>query len=122
VLEPATNPLADNGGGTSSRYERKGHPLEETINCILENDPRLRKKYKRSEASSDRLFKAQITHDSPCTTGCGDNLLNLILRPERTEGEDNPAIHYGLIASANPVTEGRFCSGQARSGKGCTVF
>jgi nucleoside phosphorylase len=27
----------------------------------------------------------------------------LIIRRERTEGEDNPAIHYGLIASANQV-------------------
>jgi hypothetical protein len=25
---------------------------------------------------------------------------SLVLRPERT-GDDNPAIHYGLIASAN---------------------
>src|SRR6202041_100799 len=26
-----------------------------------------------------------------------------IIRPERAEDEDNPAIHYGLIASANQV-------------------
>ena len=34
---------------------------------------------------------------------CGNNPLSLILRPEWTEDEDNPAIHYGLIASANQV-------------------
>jgi len=34
---------------------------------------------------------------------CGDDTSKLILRPERTEGEDNPAIHYGLIASANQL-------------------
>jgi nucleoside phosphorylase len=27
----------------------------------------------------------------------------MILRPERTEDEDNPVIHYGLIASANQL-------------------
>ena len=32
---------------------------------------------------------------------CGDDLSTLVSRPQRTEEEDNPAIHYGLIASAN---------------------
>jgi nucleoside phosphorylase len=27
----------------------------------------------------------------------------MVLRPERMEDEDNPAIHYGLIASANQL-------------------
>jgi nucleoside phosphorylase len=27
----------------------------------------------------------------------------IVLRPERTKDEDNPAIHYGLIASANQL-------------------
>lgn len=27
----------------------------------------------------------------------------MVLRPERSEHEDNPAIHYGLIASANQL-------------------
>lgn len=32
---------------------------------------------------------------------CSDDPSNLIPRRERTENENNPAIHYGLIASAN---------------------
>ena len=32
---------------------------------------------------------------------CGDT--NLIFRRERTEYEDDPVIHYGLIASANQL-------------------
>ena len=34
---------------------------------------------------------------------CGDDLSKLILRPERSDDDDNPAIHYGLIASANQL-------------------
>jgi nucleoside phosphorylase len=86
-----------------ARYEIEGHQLEKTINGILEKNPRLQRKYKRPEPSSDRLFKAEITHDSACATACGDSPSNFILRPERTKDEDNPAIHYGLIASANQV-------------------
>lgn len=34
---------------------------------------------------------------------CGDDSTSLVSRPPRSEGEDNPAIHYGLIASANQL-------------------
>ena len=90
-------------GGLKTQYERKGHQLEEAINCILENNPRLRKKYKRPEPDADRLFKAAATHDLSCAAGCGFDPSNLISRPERTKDEDNPAIHFGLIASANQL-------------------
>jgi hypothetical protein len=32
---------------------------------------------------------------------CGNDPSQLVLRSERTEEDDNPAIHYGLVASAN---------------------
>jgi nucleoside phosphorylase len=96
VLRTAVN-------GLMSQYESEGHRLEETINNILERKPRLRKKYKRPDPSTDRLYQGGVTHplndDSSCAAVCGNDLL--ILRPERTEDEDNPVIHYGLIASAN---------------------
>ncbi|CEI70940.1 hypothetical protein FVEN_g9690 [Fusarium venenatum] len=38
---------------------------------------------------------------SNCAKAYGDDHLTLVLRPDRTEYEDNPAIHYGLIASSN---------------------
>ncbi|KAH8652926.1 hypothetical protein BGZ61DRAFT_281830, partial [Ilyonectria robusta] len=90
-------------GGIKAQYEIEGHQLEEAINGVLERKPRLQQKYKRPEPSSDRLFKPEITHDSACVMVCGDNASNLILRPERTKDEDNPAIHYGMIASANQL-------------------
>ncbi|KIN06938.1 hypothetical protein OIDMADRAFT_185267, partial [Oidiodendron maius Zn] len=93
--------------GLKTQYERKGHLLEKTINGILEKNLRLQKKYKRPEPSTDRLYQSTVTHtlndDSNCATVCGDDPSHLVSRPERTENEDNPAIHYGLIASANQL-------------------
>ncbi|KAH8651708.1 hypothetical protein BGZ61DRAFT_524570 [Ilyonectria robusta] len=87
--------------GLKARYERKGHQLAATTNMILEKNPRLRGKYKQPETGADRLFKPEVTHDLSCAAICSDDVSNLVLRPERTKNEDNPAIHYGLIASAD---------------------
>ena len=91
--------------GIQAQYERKGHQLEETVNNILEKNKRLRKKYGRPDPTSDRLFRTEITHDLACTTVCNEDPSNLILRPERTEDQENPAVHYGLIASANQLVK-----------------
>jgi len=99
VLRTAVN-------GLKAQYERKGHQLEEAINSILEENPRLKKKYMRPDPSSDRLYQTGIMHpddETSCAVVCGDESSNLISRLDRTQGEDNPAIHYGLIASANQL-------------------
>ena len=93
--------------GLKAHHESEGHQLNESINKILDEKPRLRKKYKRPAVSTDRLYQPRVTHppndEVSCAVACGDSPSNLILRPERAEDEDNPAIHYGLIASANQV-------------------
>lgn len=93
--------------GLKAEYESEGHRLEETINYILEKNPRLREKYKRPDPGSDRLYQSGVTHppnnDSSCATVCGDDPAKLILRPERTKDEDKPAIHYGVIALGNQL-------------------
>jgi nucleoside phosphorylase len=100
VLRAAVN-------GLMARYESEGHRLEDAVNSILERKPRLRKKYQRPEPSTDRLYQAGVTHplkdNSSCAAVCGNDPLKLVPRPERTEDEDNPVIHYGLIASANQL-------------------
>ncbi|KAI9853443.1 MAG: hypothetical protein M1813_002220, partial [Trichoglossum hirsutum] len=98
LLRAAVNDL-------KAQYESEGHQLEEAINGILEKKSRLRKKYQRPGPSSDRLYQTGVTHppndEVSCAEVCSDDLSNLILRHERAEDEDNLAIHYGLIASAN---------------------
>jgi nucleoside phosphorylase len=93
--------------GLKAQYESEGHRLEEAISSVLEKKTRLRQKYKRPDPSSDTLYQPRVTHppnnEASCTAVCGNDSSRLILRPERTESEDNPTIHYGLIASANQL-------------------
>jgi uncharacterized delta-60 repeat protein len=86
------------------RHERKGHRIAESINEMVERNPRLRRKYQRPEPETDRLYKSSVVHPNPehaCENVCGVESAKLIQRNKRTEDEDNPAIYYGLIASAD---------------------
>ncbi|KAF2180825.1 purine and uridine phosphorylase [Zopfia rhizophila CBS 207.26] len=100
VLRTAVN-------GLKAQYEDSGHRFEEAISSILEKKQRLQRKYKRPDTSSDRLYQASFTHppdnEGSCAAVCSDDPLSLIIRPQRAEMEDNPAIHYGLIASGNQL-------------------
>ncbi|KAL7916974.1 nucleoside phosphorylase domain-containing protein [Trichoderma austrokoningii] len=87
-----------------SQYERYGHKLEEAVDSVLEKNKRLRRQYKRPNSSSDRLYRSEVVHTDTvqsCTVACDPS--GLIQRAERAEDEDNPAIHYGLIGSANQL-------------------
>jgi nucleoside phosphorylase len=100
VLRTAVN-------GLKAQYESEGHGIEEAINSTLKKKLRLQKKSKRRDPRSDRLYQSGVTHppnnDASYAAVCGDDPSNLILRPERTEDEDNPAVYYSLIASANQL-------------------
>ncbi|KAK1579716.1 uncharacterized protein LY79DRAFT_563680 [Colletotrichum navitas] len=87
-------------------YEMKGHQLLDAVNIKLEKIKK-KTKYTRPHRASDRLYKRNIVHPSSSTDGCdvacGDNAAYLVARQERDEEDDDPAIHYGLIASANQL-------------------
>ena len=90
-----------------ARYESNGHQFQETISSILQKAPRLRKKYQRPDPSTDNLYRSEVVHplesDSQCAGTCGDDDSTLVSRSQRTDDEDDPAIHYGLIASGNQL-------------------
>lgn len=92
-------------GGLRAHYKSEGHTLEQTISSVLDKKPRLRGEFGRPGPANDRLYQSHVVHpvngDLSCDPNCGDDLL--IPRRARTEYEDNPAIHYGLIASANQL-------------------
>ncbi|KAE8368005.1 hypothetical protein BDV27DRAFT_154483 [Aspergillus caelatus] len=100
VLRAAVN-------GLQARYEIEGHYLADNIDHVLERNPRLRRKYGQPGPASDRLYQSHIVHPlnnkSNCTVSCGDDPSTLVLRNPRTEEEDNPMVHYGLVASANQL-------------------
>lgn len=90
-----------------AEYESDGHKLEDAINSALEKKPRLQKKYKRPDRSSDRLYKSGTVHprdtETSCEVSCGNLSSVIVSRRKRTDEDDDPAIHYGLIASANQL-------------------
>lgn len=91
--------------GLKAKYESDGHKLEAAISTVLRKKPRLQKDYGRPSLNSDTLYQSTFTHpfgsEENCTKVCDGN--NLVLRQERTEEDDNPAIHYGVIASGNQL-------------------
>ncbi|RDA85708.1 hypothetical protein CP532_0719 [Ophiocordyceps camponoti-leonardi (nom. inval.)] len=91
-------------GVLEAKHEKNGHRLNETAAEALQSI-RKRKKYSRLPQSEDRLFQSSFIHpkDTPgqCSKVC--DLSYLIAREERDEEDDDPAIHYGLIASANTL-------------------
>ncbi|KAI0206014.1 hypothetical protein F4808DRAFT_455506 [Astrocystis sublimbata] len=86
-------------------YRMKGHQFQETIANVLNRFPRLRDEYQRPAAVTDRLYRSDVIHrvenDEDCATSCGDGESKLIVRSTRSVNHDDPAIHYGLIASSN---------------------
>ncbi|KAI9778777.1 MAG: hypothetical protein M1839_007867 [Geoglossum umbratile] len=112
--------------GLKAKYKIEGHRLKEAISSILKKKPRLRQEYKRPDPSSDRLYQSGIIHppddEASCGEACGDGPSNLEMRSERTGGEDNPTIHYGLIASANQLMKDALVRDRLVAEKGVLCF
>lgn len=90
--------------GIQTQYKRKGHQLQRAVDSVLDKNPRLRREYQRPSPETDMLFKAKVSHGrGDCGSSCADDPSNLVLRSERGSYEDNPAIHYGLVASGNQL-------------------
>ncbi|KAK7545178.1 uncharacterized protein J3D65DRAFT_664368 [Phyllosticta citribraziliensis] len=98
------------------RHLSDGNQIHEHIEAILANKKRLKRLgFQRPDLSSDRLFLSDYTHkdsDKSCDECCltdgdkvqeNDSPQTLVKRSERTEDDDNPEVHYGLIASANTL-------------------
>ncbi|KAH0339793.1 purine and uridine phosphorylase, partial [Aureobasidium melanogenum] len=90
-----------------SKHIRKGHNIIENIENALKENPRLKRKgYACPAPESDRLYKADVVHsvsEESCDACCGTETVKLVTRRPRDDKDDNPAIHYGLIASGNRV-------------------
>ncbi|EWZ28912.1 hypothetical protein FOZG_17467 [Fusarium oxysporum Fo47] len=92
--------------GLEAEFELEGHQLSAHIDRALEQWPRLRQKYSRPPPASDRLYWPDVVHpdsSKECDDVCSDDPACLVYRKERGEQEDDPAIHYGLVASANQL-------------------
>ncbi|KAJ5741612.1 hypothetical protein N7533_011021 [Penicillium manginii] len=111
--------------GLRSGYEADGHRLENDIREVLQKKPRLRKKYSRPPADSDRLYIPDHLHqgsNGSCHQVCGDDPSTLVWRSPRDEEEDDPVIHYGLIASANQLMKDAQARDKVAAEKGVLCF
>ncbi|KAF7547412.1 hypothetical protein G7Z17_g7750 [Cylindrodendrum hubeiense] len=108
-----------------ARHKRKGHQLNIDVEGALEQWPRLRKEYCRPPLDSDRLYRSDVVHPNSlegCDKMCSNDPVHLVRRIERGEHEDNPAIHYGLIASANQLMKDAIVRDKLAAEKGVLCF
>lgn len=100
-------------GDLEGRYLTDGNQIHENIQPILDKKKKMRRLFQRPELSTDRLYLSEFTHadsnkscDEICNGNEGlevDQSERLVKRNERDDDEDNPAAHYGLIASSNTL-------------------
>ncbi|KAI0854212.1 purine and uridine phosphorylase, partial [Daldinia vernicosa] len=107
-------------------YTIEGHTIQKRINSIIQEQPQLREAYKRPSITTDRLYKSNFKHqdgdEATCEMVCGNDESNLVPRIERTEDQDSPAIHYGLIASANQLMKNALVRDELSKEKGVLCF
>ncbi|KAE9570980.1 hypothetical protein CGMCC3_g12946 [Colletotrichum fructicola] len=109
----------------TGQYEMEGHQLNAHIEKALAQWPRLRKRYARPPSHSDRLYQSSVLHPNSvdeCDSACSDDPTHLVYRTERDELDDNPAIHYGLIASSNQLMKNATIRDNLAKEKGVLCF
>ena len=107
VLDQPPTVLRTAVSGLRAQYESEGNQIQECVQKVLEDKTRLQKKYGRPSEDSDRLYLSSVVHpagnEEDCTEACDIDTSALVIRNMRAKNEDNPAMHYGLIASANKL-------------------
>lgn len=91
-----------------SQYNRDGHNLKQTIASRLAKvRPRARRALARPPSESDNLIKSDVLHkedsEGTCYACTGKEAGCYVERRSRSpeEDDDDPTIHYGIIASSN---------------------
>jgi nucleoside phosphorylase len=108
--------------GLRAQYERRGHNLLDAVQEALKGIKR-KSKYKRPAAEDDRLFGSATLHPQD-SEDCADTceVAQLIQREPRDEEDDDPAIHYGVIASADQLMKDAHIRDTLSSDKGVICF
>ncbi|KAK3898311.1 hypothetical protein C8A05DRAFT_47327 [Staphylotrichum tortipilum] len=82
--------------------------------------------YKRPPPERDRLYKADIVHPlhppDGCHVECGNDEALLVVRDARDEEDDDPTIHYGLVASASQLMKDARFRDKLADDKGVLCF
>jgi nucleoside phosphorylase len=90
-----------------AKHMEKGHTINQSIEHAMMKNPRLKTRgFARPNPISDRLYKSDVLHSAigeSCTGCCENDPHNLVLRRQRGDDDDDPAIYYGLIGSGNKL-------------------
>lgn len=126
-LAPPPQILRGAVAGLRTQYERKGNMIDEIIATVLRDErPKVQRKYNRPDPNTDRLYRSDFVHPSvdgaSCVESCGSDPSNLVLRLTRDEDEDNTAIHYGLLASANQLMKDALVRDKLATEEGVLCF
>ncbi|KAG9854462.1 purine and uridine phosphorylase, partial [Aureobasidium melanogenum] len=112
--------------GLRMQYKKKGHTIDESIREILHEYPRLADEFSRPREDRDRLYKADfvhpVGHKGDCDDCCRVLPERIVERRARTQKEDNPAIHHGIIASGNWLMKDASVRDTFASEKGIMCF
>jgi nucleoside phosphorylase len=88
----------------SMTHRRKGHRIAETVAAMVQRNRRIREQYRHPGTENDRLYVSNHIHvnrSEACQVACGNEVPPLIKRELRGPDQDDPAVHYGLIASSD---------------------
>lgn len=89
-----------------TNHKRRGHKIAETVEQMIQRNPRLKKDHAKPNSEADVLYRSTFQHlhqGQPCQGFCDSELEHIVQRPARDAQDDDPAIHYGLIASADKL-------------------
>jgi hypothetical protein len=101
-------------------HMRKGNAIRMHVDSMLESKPAMQQEFSHRNPEDDQLFEAEYDHmnsDKDCKS-CDEK--RLIQRKPRTTNV--PAIHYGLIGSANQVMRHGTIRERLRQEKGIVCF
>ncbi|KAL2201539.1 hypothetical protein P885DRAFT_26407 [Corynascus similis CBS 632.67] len=124
-LDPPPMVLRTAMSKLKSTYEMDGHKLVDDVNRALKKIKK-RKKYIRPPPESDRLYRSNVVHPThstdSCDVTCSNDEANLVVRVERDAEQDDPAIHYGLIASGNQLMKDALIRDKLADDRGVLCF
>ncbi|KAI0142036.1 hypothetical protein BJ166DRAFT_471958, partial [Pestalotiopsis sp. NC0098] len=111
-----------------ARHRMEGHQIQQTMLETFRSRPGLKSKLKRElqrpNRETDRLYQSKVIHAPGCKTcdSCGDDFSTLVERAERDPEDDDPVIHYGLIASADSLMKDAAMRDRLSREKGVLCF
>ena len=107
VLDQPPMVLRTAVSGLRTQYKRKGCQIRQAVEDVLKRNPRLQDEFGQPDQSEDRLYQSDFVHPQDnkqkCAAFCGDAPSHLVIRRERTPKDDDPTVHYGLVASADQL-------------------